>query len=378
MSMLRLSGLVFGCFILAASAQAADNTIPVGIIEPTSGALALDGQSTVNGALLAAQEINAAGGLLGKQIAVLPEDGACNPRQSTNAAEKLLTSDNVVALMVGSCSSATGAVEELALKYSRPLLTGISTAEKLTEEGNPWFFRATTTTTLNGKFLAKTLLDLTKAKKIALIVTSDDWGHSAAPSYGAAFTALGAQVVDTEFFDRSQSDMTEYLTKARAAGADMIFSVGGFQNAANVTVQARQLGFTGPIAGEGAFGSDSWAKLVGSMTGNVLGILQWTPSINNEAGNNFIAGYQKMFKTPPTVYSAAGYNTAAILFAAIKKAGTTDPAKLRDALAETDYTGVMGNFRFDQKGQAYNFNLYLVNWQDGAAKVIATPVVSKQ
>ncbi|MDF2120384.1 ABC transporter substrate-binding protein [Roseiarcaceae bacterium H3SJ34-1] len=374
---MRFSTLLLACTLLALPAHA-DDEIVIGTIYPLSGGLALDGQSNLNGARLAADEINAAGGLLGKKVKVLSEDGACNPAQSVSAAEKLLTKDNVVALLGASCSSATGAVAETIRKYNRPLITGVSTAERLTEEGNPWFFRATTTTKLNGMSLGKTLMEVTKAKKVAFVVTSDDWGRSAAPAYGEAFKALGATVVATEFFDRAQTDLTEYLTKARAAGADAVFSVGGFQNAGNLTSQARQIGFNGPIMGEGAFCTEPWAKLVGAFTNNVIGILEWVPGIDDAANKTFTEGYKKAFKEAPTKFSAAGYNTAHILMDAIKRANSTEPEALRKALAATDYTGIMGNYKFDQKGQGYNFNMFLVKWQNGDSAVLEATKISKQ
>ncbi|HEX9463023.1 MAG TPA: ABC transporter substrate-binding protein [Alphaproteobacteria bacterium] len=355
----------------------ADDEIAIGLIAPLSGGVAYDGQSKLNGALVAAEEINAKGGILGKKIKIIAEDGACNPGQSVAGAEKLIARDHVVALIGALCSSGTGAVSETVRKYKLPLITGVSTAERLTEEGNPWFFRATTTTKLNGQSLGKTLSDMSHAKKIAFVVTSDDWGHSAAEAYGASMKALGASIVATEYFGREDTDFTEHLTKVRAAGADTVFSVGGFQNAANVTTQARQLGFSGPILGEGAFCTETWAGLVKDFTGNVIGILEWVTGIDDDVNKRFIANYQRAYKELPTKFSAAGYNTMSILAAALARAGTTEPEALRKAIAATDYTGLMGNYRFDEKGQAYNFNMFLTVWKDGKSTVVGTAQIAK-
>jgi branched-chain amino acid transport system substrate-binding protein len=362
---------------LGTSVARADDEIVIGGVFPLSGGVSYDGQTEMNGAKTAVEEINAAGGIGGKKIKFMAEDGACNPGQSVGSAEKLINSNHVVAIIGALCSSATGAVAETVRKYNLPLISGVSTAEGLTEQGNPWFFRATTTTKLNGASLSKTLLDMTHAKKVAFIVTSDDWGHSAVTAYGNEFKAHGAEIVATEFFDRNDTDFTEQLTKIRAAAPDVLFSVGGFQNAANVTSQARQLGFEGPILGEGAFCSATWAKLVGSFTDNVVGIIEWVPEIDTPINKTFITEYQDAFKEPPTKFSAAGYNAMHILADAIKKAGSTEPEALRKAIAETDYTGLMGNYRFNDKGQAYGFNVYLVNWKEGRSRVLQTVQVAK-
>ena len=371
--------LVAAISILPAVARAqASGDIVLGAVLPLSGGVSYDGQTDLNGAKVAIEELNAAGGVLGRQLRLVSEDGACNPNQSVAAAEKIITNEKAIALIGALCSSATGAVSETTKKYQIPMITGVSTAERLTETGNPWFFRATTTTRINGASLSKSLLGADTAKKIAFIVTSDDWGRSAATSYGAAFEKLGAKVVATEFFDRNDTDMTVSLTKIRAARPDFIFSVGGFQNAANVTTQARQLGLTVPILGEGAFATEPWAKLVGGFTTNVVGILEWVPGIEDAVNKTFVENYRKMFKESPTKFSAAGYNTVQILAAALKRAGTTDAEPLRKAISATDYTGIMGNYRFDEQGQAYNFNVFLVNWENGKSVLLRTAQIARQ
>jgi branched-chain amino acid transport system substrate-binding protein len=359
--------------------QAKAQDIVIGGVFPLTGGVSYDGQTDMNGAKTAVEEINAAGGVLGRKIRFVAEDGACNPSQSVAAAEKLVSQQKVVAVIGALCSSATGAVSEVVRKYKLPLITGVSTAERLTEEGNPWFFRATTTTGINGASLGKPILEMAGgAKKIAFIVTSDDWGRSAVTAYGAAFKKNGATVVATEYFDRNDTDFTEHLTKIRAAAPDAIFSVGGFQNAANVTTQARQLGITVPILGEGAFCSEPWAKLVGGFTTNTVGILEWVPGIEDAPNKTFIQNYQKAFKELPTKFSAAGYNTMHIMANAIRKAGSTDPEAVRKAMTETDYTGIMGRYRFDAKGQAYDFNVFLVEWKDGKNAVKRIAQIEKQ
>ena len=378
MRTLQQSLLAVALTLGVAGAHAADSEIVIGAVYPLSGGVSYDGQTELNGAKVALEEINRAGGVLGKKIRLVAEDGACNPGHSVTAAEKLITNDHVVGILGALCSSATGAVSEAVKKHSIPLITGVSTAERLTETGNPWFFRATTTTSLNGASLGKALIDISHAKRIAFIVTSDDWGRSAVKAYGDALKALGAEVVADEYFDRNDTDFTEHLTKIRAAKPDAIFSVGGFQNAANVTTQARQLGITVPILGEGAFCSATWAKLVGTFTTNVTGIIEWVPEIETAMNKTFMDEYQKAFKEAPTKFSAAGYNTMHIIAAAIKRAGTTEPEKLRQAIAQTDYESLMGRYRFDQKGQAYGFNVYLVAWKDGHSVVEKKVEIAKQ
>jgi branched-chain amino acid transport system substrate-binding protein len=336
--------------------------IRIGAVYPLTGGVSYDGITKLNGAKLAVEEINARGGVLGRPLEILAEDGACNPAQSVASAEKLITQSKVVAMLGAICSSATGAIGETIRKYGIPHVTGVSTAERLTEQGNPWFFRATTTTTLNGKSMGETLAKLAggKGKRIAFVVTSDDWGRSAAQSYGDSLKARGAEIVATEYFDRAETDFAALLTKVRAARPDAIFSTGGFQNAANVTKQARQAGLSQVIIGEGAFTSEAYNKLVEPFTDNVYGIIEWVSAIDSPRNKKFIEDYRARYKEIPTKFSVGGYQTVYIVAQAIEKAGSTAGDKVRDALKTTNYDGLTGTYRFDDKGQAYDFNMYIV------------------
>jgi len=351
---------ITGSIGLSLATVASAQNVKIGAVYPLTGGVSYDGITKLNGARLAVDEINAKGGVLGHPLELLAEDGACNPAQSVASAEKLITQSKVVALLGAICSSATGAISETIKKYKLPLVTGVSTAERLTEENNPYFFRATTTTTLNGKSMGETLAKLAGGKRVAFIVTSDDWGRSAAQSYGASLKARGAEIVATEFFDRNETDFAALLTKIRASKPDAIFSTGGFQNAANVTKQARQMGLQQVIIGEGAFTSEAYNKLVDPFTDNVFGIIEWVSAIDSPQNRKFIDDYKAKYKEVPTKFSVAGYQTVYILAQAIQKAGATDGDKVRDALKATSYDGLTGNYRFDDKGQAYNFNMYIV------------------
>ena len=358
-SIVALAALA-GATTMGVATIATAQSIRIGAVYPLTGGVSYDGITKLNGAKLAVDEINAKGGVLGRQLELLSEDGACNPAQSVASAEKLITQSKVVALLGAICSSATGAMGETIKKYKIPLVSGVSTAERLTEQNNPYFFRATTTTTLNGKAMGETLSKLAGGKRIAFIVTSDDWGRSAASSYGDSLKARGAEIVATEYFDRNETDFAALLTKIRASKPDAIFSTGGFQNAANVTKQARQMGLQQVIIGEGAFTSEAYNKLVDPFTDNVYGIIEWVSVSDSPQNRKFIDDYKARFKEIPTKFSIGGYQTVYILAQAIQRAGSTDGDKVAAGLKATNYDGLTGNYRFDDKGQAYNFNMYIV------------------
>ncbi|MBL8669958.1 MAG: ABC transporter substrate-binding protein [Alphaproteobacteria bacterium] len=366
------------CLALALAAGAQAQDIQLGAVYPLTGGVSYDGITKLNGAKLAVEEINATGGVLGRKVALSSEDGACNPAQSASSAEKLINQQKVVAIIGAICSSGSGAIAEVVKKYGIPQVTGVSTAERLTEQGNPWFFRATTTTTLNGMSMGASIMKAAGGKRFAFIVTSDDWGRSASASYGETFKKLGGEVTATEFFDRNDTDFNAALTKIRASRPEAIFSTGGFQNAANITKQARQLGIQVPILGEGAYTAEQFNKLVAPFTDKVFGVIEWVSALDTPKNKKFIADYQAKYKEMPNKFSAAGYQTVYIVAEAIKRAGSTEGEKLRDALSKTDFNGIMGNYKFDAKGQAYNFDVYLTENKGNDTVVREVVKIQKQ
>ena len=356
---------------LAGISTAALADVTIGAVYPLTGGVAYDGQTKLNGAQIAVDEVNAAGGVLGETLVLETEDGACNPAQSVAAAEKLITETEVAAILGAFCSSSSGSVMEVAQKYGIPHMTGVSTATSLTERGNPWFFRATATTGLLADAFGQAIMD-TGAKKFAFFVVNDDWGRAVAESYGNKINELGGEVVATEIFSRDESDLFPYVTKIKAAAPDAVITAANTQQAANLTTQLRQLGITVPIMGEGSFASQAYLDLVEDMGEGVVGLVEYVPSIDSEKNKAFVEEYVSRYVEEPTKFSAAGYNTVHIMADAINRAGSTDPEAIKEALAATDFDGLTGNVKFADNGQAYNFTVYLAKVTDGVPEVIGS------
>src|ERR1700726_2863007 len=147
---------ILGLSLIAAGANA-EEAIKIGLIQPLTGSVAYNGTTDVNGSKLALDEINAKGGVLGKKVELVIEDGQCRPANSVNAAEKLIQRDKVVAISGAFCSSSTLAVMPVVANYKLPLITGVSSSAELTEKGNPCSFRATEMKALLAKSFSKIL-----------------------------------------------------------------------------------------------------------------------------------------------------------------------------------------------------------------------------
>jgi branched-chain amino acid transport system substrate-binding protein len=370
---MRAKSLVFGTLLVATMlmphAFAHADDLLVGAVYPITGPVAYDGQTELNGAKLAVEEVNAKGGVLGKTLKLDVQDGACNPAQSVSAAEKLIAQTKVASLLGAFCSSSTGAVMEVAKKYGIPLVTGVSTAQDLTKQGNKWFFRATDTSALLGQAFAPAIAKL-GAKRVAFLVVNDDWGRAVASSYGEALKKQGSEIVDTEIFSRDDTDLFPYITKIKAQKPDVVISAANTQLAANVTKQLRQLGVTATLMGEGAFTSESYLKLVGSLGKDVIGLVEYVPAIDNAANKAFVKSYKEHYNEEPSKFSAAAYQAVHILADAINRARSTDPEEIRQALLKTDYNGLTGNFKFASNGQAYNFDVYMAKNTDSGPAIV--------
>lgn len=379
---LALVALVLAPTLLIAAGQgegtASAQPIKIGLIQPLTGDVAFDGETAVNGAKLAVKEINDNGGLLGsRKVELIVEDGACVPAQSVSAAEKLITSDKVVALAGCFCSSSTGAVMPIAKKYGIPHVSGISTSPTLTEQGNEYFFRAAATSALLAKAFAKALYDTMEVKRIAYLAVNDDWGRGSVKAFSEEFGALGGVNVAAEIFNRGDADFYTYLSKIKAANPDTIYVVANTANAARITNQIRELKIDAQIFGEGAWTSDTYLELTGKNSEGVYGITEYLHVADNPVNKNFVAEYQKDYSQIPSKYAAPIYQVIHIIAEAIERAGSDDPKAIRDALAQTKYQGLSGTLMFDEKGQAYGFNAYIALIKDGKVTEAASANIAK-
>ena len=220
-------------------------TIRIGLIQPVTGPTAYDGQSVIDGARLAASEINAAGGVLDRKIEVLLQDGKSDPAESLSAAEKLLDRDKVRVLIGAWASSATLAVMPLVQRYEVPLIVEMSTAEKITEMGNPWVFRISSNSKIDANALQPYLVKKLGFHKVAFMAANNDFGRAVVTNWSRVLTPQGATVVATEYHKPGETNFSPTLTKIKNSGADTIVITSDVTTASNIIKQSYELGMTG-------------------------------------------------------------------------------------------------------------------------------------
>lgn len=359
---------------LVAPAQAAD-TIQVGVIQPLTGSVAYNGQAFVDGANLALKEINGNGGVLGKQIELIVEDGQCKPANSVNATEKLVQKNQVPVIVGAFCSSATAAVMPVARKYRIPLVTGVSSKADLTERGNPYFYRAAETDALMAEAFARILAQDLKLKTVAYVGVNDDWGRGSVEEFSHDLSKLGVESVLTEYFDHGTTDFYTIAAKLRAADPDGVFVAAETQDGSIFIKQMHELGLETKIFGVGSWATADFINLTGEASEGIYAAVPYVSTTDSPRNNAFVEKYKAAYGVMPGKYGAAGYNAINITAAAIERAGSVEPEAIRKALADTHYEAPNGVYQFTEKGQGYGFDAVLVQIRDGVPVVVSTAPV---
>jgi branched-chain amino acid transport system substrate-binding protein len=372
-----LVGAALASLVGAHGALAAE-PLKIGMITPLTGPVAYNGAANANGAKLAVEERNKAGGVLGRPVELIVEDEQCQPAKGVNAAEKLIQRDKVPAIVGAFCSTATSAIMPLAEKYQIPLLSGVSSAVDLTERGNKWFFRSAETDLLMARAFAQILVQKLQLKKVAYIGLNDDWGRGGVAEFVHQVEGLGGQTVLKEYFEPGTTDFYTLLTRVRAANPDGVFVAAQAQDGSVIVKQMKELGLTAKIFGVGSWATPDFIKLTQGAAEGIYAAVPYASTLDTPANKAFVAKYSAVYKNPPDKYSIAGYNAMNIMMDAIQRAGSPDPAKIRDALEKTSYVAPNGTFDFDQTHQAYGFSALLVQIQNGEPKIISQAPIKKE
>ena len=366
----RPAALAALVFLTACSKN--QDTIKIGEYASLSGKEASLGQSSHQGTLLAIERINAAGGVLGKQLELIVEDTQSKAGESGTAVRKLISRDKVVAILgeVASSRSLEGAPIAQAAKV--PMITPASTNPQVTEVGD-YIFRVCFIDPFQGPVMAKFALTTLKAKHIAILSSSSSaYSVGLAKYFKEAFIAGGGQVVAEPKYQEGDKDFKAQLTSIKAAGVDAIFSPGYYNEGALIVKQARDLGITIPV-----FGADSWEaealmELGGKAVEGAYLCSHYSPQDPSPRVQEFVAAYKERWGTgfAPDSNASLGYDSVLVLADAIKRAGSTDRAKIRDALAATkDFPAVTGNITINEKRDASK-NAVIVTVKNGAFQFV--------
>jgi len=349
------------------------DTIKVGEFASLTGKEATFGTSSHEGTLLAIEEINAAGGVLGKKLELLTEDDQSKPGEPANAVNKLISKDGVVAILGEVASSRSLEAAPICQQSQIPMISPASTNPSVTQVGD-YVFRACFTDPFQGAALANFSTGTLKATKVAMLTdVKSDYSKGLAKCFKDKFVANGGTLVTELDYNGGDKDFKAQLTTIKNGNPEAVFVPGYYTDVALIAIQAKQLGLSVPL-----FGGDGWESSVlldigqDAMNGHYFSTHcaadQGTPKMTA-----FVESYKKRFGgKSPDAMAVLGYDSAMLLADAIKRAGTTEGPKLRDAIAATSaFDGVSGKFSLNADRDAVKA-LVFIKIEGGQFRYTAT------
>lgn len=362
--------------ILAASvagcSSSSSKEIKIGLLNEMTGGNATIGTAAANGAKLAIKEINANGGLLGKQIKAVVADNKSEPSESANAMTKLLTQDKVVAVTGTFSSSNAIAAASVAEANKSPYLVAGATNPKVTVDEKTknvkkYIYRVCFIDPFQGTVAANFAAKDLKVKKAAMLVdNSSDYSKGLAEFFEAALKKEGGEIVANEAYLQKDTDFKATLTKIKSKGAEVLYVPGYYEEVGKIVKQAREMGITIPI-----IGADGWdsPKLVEIATATALNNTFFTNHYSVEdtspKAKAFVEAYTKEYGQKPEALAVLGYDAVYVLADAIKRANSTDSAKIIEALAATkDFPAISGVTTINKTHDA-DKNAVVIEMKDG-------------
>jgi branched-chain amino acid transport system substrate-binding protein len=338
---------------LATPLIGATATIKVGEVDPLTGGVSQFGIGCHQGFVLAFEQINAQGGILGQTIELVTEDDQSKPGQSATAVRKLITQDKVVAILGDATSSATLESAPIAQANKIPMITPTATNPRITEVGD-FIFRVCFLDEFQGRVLARFAREKLKAERIfTLTDVKQDYSVDLLKFFKDEFTKLGGAIVGEQSYSSGDIDFRAQLTPIRGNKPDAVYVPGYYQEVALIVKQGRQTGLTMPFIGCDGWADQALLTIGGKAMDGCFFTNHFSPEDQSPIVKSFVEKFQGKYGTLPDTFSALGYDAARLLADAIQRAGSSDSQAVRDALAKTaGFPGVTGQISLDANRNA--------------------------
>ena len=353
--------LIFLCLCLAGLAScnpsggdtASTEEIVIGEYGSLTGEDATFGTSTKNGIEIAVDEVNAAGGILGKKVRVIVEDDQGKAEEAQIVVTKLITKDRVVAVLGEVASSRSLAAAPVAQQYGVPMISPSSTNVEVTRKGD-YIFRVCFLDPFQGYVMAKFATSTLKITKVAVLRDiKSDYSVGLANAFIENFQKMGGTIVGDESYSAGDTDFNAQLTSIKAKGPQAIFVPGYYTAVGLIARQAKKQGINAPLLGGDGWDSPKLTEIGGKDLDGSFFTNHYSVEDPSPEAQKFLAAYKARFNTVPDALGGLGYDSAMVLFEAIKRAGSTDGKKIRDEIARTkDHSGVTGKITLNSERNA--------------------------
>lgn len=348
------------------------DVIPVGINVELSGNVASYGSNARDGALLALEEVNKNGGVLGKQLKEVVRDNKSITDESLNVSAALV-GENIVAQIGPLTSGNVQASSSVMMENAIPLIAPAATATNVTVDDKSgktmdYIFRVCFIDPFQGTLMANFAAKDLGAKTAAIYKdSSSDYAKGLAQYFRKTFEEQGGKIVMEEGFVKSDRDFRATLTKIKAKNADFIYVPGYYEEVAPLIKQAREMGITVAIGGGDGWDSPDMVKVAGDQSlNNCFFTNHYSSQDKDPKVVKFVESFKAKYNKEPDAFAALGYDSMMLLAQAIKDAGEANPEKIKDAIANTkDFQGITGTMSIDKQHNPVKAGV-IIEFKDGA------------
>lgn len=340
-------------FVPSALGQPAP-TIKIGFFAPLTGPAAPDGTSSRNGAQMAVDEINAAGGVLGRQLELIVYDDRLSASEAVAIAHRLIERDRVVAVVAGSYSGPSRATAPIFQANGIPTMTAYAVHPDITKAGD-FVFRNSFLGPIQGRagaFLAAKILN---ARTASVLVIDIDFGRALTAGFKAQAGPMALRIVSEDPYPLGEKEFSPLLTKIRGLTPDVVYATGYFAEAAQIVRQARALGITARIIGQEGFDSPKFIELAGTAAEGTIITTNLDRDDPRPVVQEFLRRYRSRYGYEADMVGASSYDAVRVLAAAMERAGVVAPNRIRDAIYRiTNFDGATGIIRgYNRLGEVY-------------------------
>ena len=345
---ITFTSLALGLGLMAGTALA--DTVKIGINAPLTGFAAADGKSALTGAELAVEQANAAGGINGKKIELVVYDDQASPKEAVPIAQKLIEKDGVPIAISGSYSGATRAAAGIYQEAGVPFISAYAVHPDITRAGN-FVFRTSFVGEVQGRAGAKLIGESLGKKKVTIITLKNDFGKSLAAGFKEAAGKFGIEILNEYEYSIKDRQFGPIVSKVKADSPEAIYASGYFFTAGPLVSQLRAGGITVPVIGQEGYDSQKFIEIAGAASEGTIITTSLDRDSTAEETKSFIAAFEKKAGFKADMVAASGHTAANVAIAALRKAGSTDKAAIRDAIAGLTLQASTGTISFNGLGE---------------------------